>query len=666
MPVQSLTLWECVNADAVNFTTAPQYAQPVTKTFAQWGIADNWDFKVGGLKDSATLQFPAGALSAASPFTFRSKVLIQIDDLNVFMGYVSEDVRSKSGTSDQSQLTLMGPWWYLQNLVYQFSLQVLTALDSSNNPTFTASYYTHFTLNLFPVYTFTPATPSSPSPSWIETIQLFQSQTMIEMVLDFAISQGAWLGYNLGNILNVAVHPKDVLNITCAEAIQYQIQDYDAVVWFDYSGTQPVFNCMQRKNLPTLTRSLVGPVPSPGVSRFNPLTNIEGFKLRERYDLKCPYVQIAYEQPVSVNGVQTIAQAWDIYPAPPGWTPGNFPPAPENSFKAIITTVPLRAINCTTHQKKIQTITIDMGDVNFWRTVFPEMDPNVNPNASNEFANLQVVDSHRQSALPNLIIQGGYCVQMGGQVARDNLIVRFSYQRMLDANRPGSTVSFHTKNRRGLVTNLNFPAGVYFVYSTYSSDGDVISNFDGMAQEIYEDLNPPDGLWEGTVPLLETTYSGQVVMGYALNLNNTLPQHAAMAALIQSISAKVRSGAIYYSLEVGPNKTISAQQIADRLRAARYTYIQVFNFGNLPQRSSQDILPTDEMTDAASETHPALSQHNVNSPTTDGSGDVNNTQMDAVNGFSFGVTDTNNNPVANWPSMSLDPADLTANDALNS
>ena len=85
MPVQSLTLWECTNTDAVNFTTAPQYAAPVTKTFAQWGIADNWDFKLGGLKDSATLQFPAGALSTTSPFTFRSKVLIQIDGLNVFM-----------------------------------------------------------------------------------------------------------------------------------------------------------------------------------------------------------------------------------------------------------------------------------------------------------------------------------------------------------------------------------------------------------------------------------------------------------------------------------------------------------------------------------------------------------------------------------------------------
>ena len=204
MPLQSLTLWECTNTDAVNFSTAPQYAPPVTQTFAQWGIADNWDFKVGGLKDSATLQFPAAALSTTSPFTFRSKVLIQIDGKNVFMGYVSEDVRSKSGTSDQSQLTLMGPWWYLQNLVYQFSLQVLTALDANNNPTFTTSYYTHFTLNLFPVYTFTPGTPTAPSPSWIETIQLFQSQAMIKLVLDYAIAQGAWLGYNVNLKIDAA------------------------------------------------------------------------------------------------------------------------------------------------------------------------------------------------------------------------------------------------------------------------------------------------------------------------------------------------------------------------------------------------------------------------------------------------------------------------------
>ncbi|HEY1663637.1 MAG TPA: hypothetical protein VGI03_14560 [Verrucomicrobiae bacterium] len=659
MPLQSLTLWQCTNPDGVSFATAPVYAAAVTKTFAQWGIADNWDFKLGGLKDSATLQFPAGALSTTSPFTFRSKVLIQIDGKNVFMGYVSEDARSKSGTSDQAQLTLMGPWWYLQNLVYQFSLQVLVALDAQNNPTFSTSYYTHFTLNLLPVYTFTPGGVIE----WGETITLFQSQAIIQKVLDFAISQGAWLGYDAANILNVAVHPKDVLNITCAEAIQYQFKDYDAAVWFDYSGSQPMFNCRQRKNLPTLTRSLLNPNLT-----FNPLQNIEGFKLRERYDLKCPYVQIAYEQPVSVNGVQSIEQAWDIYPPPPGWTPGNYPPAPQNSFKAMITTVPLRAINCTTHSKFIQTLVINLQDFSykgFWQTVKPELDPDINPDAANEYANIKYVSSQRSSGLPNLIIRGGYCNQMGGQVTKDNLIVKVTYQRKIDANRVGSQVSLHTWNRRGLVTNLNFPGGAYFTYSAFSSDGDVIGNFDGMAQEIYEDLNPPNGLWEGTVPLLETTYSGQIVMGFALNLNNTLPQHAGMAALIQSISAKVRTGAIYYSLEIGPNKTISAQQIADRLRAARYTYIQVFNFGNLPQGNAPDVLPTDEQTDALSECQPSLSQQNMSSPTNDTTGDVNNAQIDAVNGFSFNVLDPTNTPVATAPSMSLNPADLVTNDALN-
>ncbi len=668
MPLQKLTLWQCTNPDAVSFAVAPAYAPAVTKTFAQWGIADNWDFKLGGLADRATLQFPAGALSTTSPFTFRSKVLIQIDGRNVFMGYVSEDVRNKTGTVDSGLLTVSGPWWYLQNLVYQFSLQVLVALDPQNNPTFSTSYYTHFTLNLFPVYTFSGSSggsdASSPSPSWVETITLFQSQAMIQKVLDYAISQGAWLAYNLADILDVSVHPKDVLNITCAEAIQQQFKDYDAVVWFDYSGAQPMFHCKQRKDLPTLTRSLVYP-PS---SIFNPRLHIEGFKLRERYDLKCPYVQIAYEQPVSVNGVQSIEQAWDIWPVPPGWVPGTLPPAPQNSFKAIITTVPLRAINCATHSKFIQTLGIAMDDFSyhgFWQTVKPELDPDVNPDAANEYYNIQYVRSQRSSGLPNIILRGGYCKQMGGQVAKDNLIVKVTYQRRIDNNRVGSQVSLHTWNRRGLVTNLNFPGGAYFTYSTFSSDGDVIGNFDGMAREIWEDLNPANGLWEGTVPLLETVYSGQIVMGFALNLNNTLPQHAAMAALIQSISVRVRTGAIYYSLEIGPNKTISAQQIADRLRAARYTYIQVFNFGNLPQGNTPDTLPTDEQTDCLSESQPSLSQQNVSSPTNDATGDVNNAQIDATIGFSFNVLDPTNTPVPTAPSMSLNPADLMTNDALN-
>ncbi len=256
MPLMLLTLWQCNNPDAVSFSVAPVYAAPVTKTFAAWGFADNWDAQIGGLKDRLTLQLPAGALNANSPFTFRSKVQIALDGKSFFMGYISEDIRSKTGQTDQAQLTIMGPWWYLQNLVYQFELNVLTALDANNNPTFTPQFFTHFTLNLFPVYTFTP---EAPFPTWIETITLYQSQAMIKMVLDYAISQGAWLGYNLANILNVAVHPKDVMNITCAEAIVHQIEDYDTATWFDYSGAEPMFCCKQRKNLPILTRSLLIP-----------------------------------------------------------------------------------------------------------------------------------------------------------------------------------------------------------------------------------------------------------------------------------------------------------------------------------------------------------------------------------------------------------------------
>ncbi len=404
------------------------------------------------------------------------------------------------------------------------------------------------------------------------------------------------------------------------------------------------------------------------MNTFNPLLNIEGFKLRQRYDLACPYVQIMYEQPVSVNGVTSVEQAWDIYPAPPGWTPGNVPPAPQNALRALITTVPLRAITCTTKTKFIQTLPIDMTDVSaggFWQTVRPETNPQVNPNAAIEYANLTVLAWVRATSLPNLIIRGGYCKQMGGLVARDNLIAQVSYQRNIDANRVGSKISAHTWNRRGLATNLSFPGGVYFTYTNFSSDGDVISNFDGEAQEIYEDLNPPNGLWEGTVPLLETTYSGEIEMGHALNLDNTLPQHAGMAALIQSISGRVRTGAIYYSLEVGPNRTISAQEIADRLRAARYVYIQVFNFGQVPQANAVETLPTDEMSDAFSESQPALSQHNVNSPTPDGTGNVTNTQADSSTGHSSQTLDPTGAPVPTAPSYTLNPADLTTNDALN-
>ena len=43
----------------------------------------------------------------------------------------------------------------------------------------------------------------------------------------------------------------------------------------------------------------------------------------------------------------------------------------------------------------------------FWQTVKPELDPDVNPDAANEYYNIQYVSSRRSSALPNPIIRGG-------------------------------------------------------------------------------------------------------------------------------------------------------------------------------------------------------------------------------------------------------------------
>ncbi len=209
-----------------------------------------------------------------------------------------------------------------------------------------------------------------------------------------------------------------------------------------------------------------------------------------------------------------------------------------------------------------------------------------------------------------MIIDGGYATFMGGLVARDDLAVSAKYHRKQSNTLAGTKIPSHTWRKGAKVTNLDFPNGVNFQAVTCSSTGDVIGAFDGMAQAIYNDLNPPNGLWEGTVPLLETTYSGQIVLGQCLNLNNTLPEHAGMAALIQRITIRRRSGGIYYSVEVGPNKTISAQQIADRLRDARYRYITVFNFGNAPQ--GVDVPHTRfEADDALSESEPARSEINL-------------------------------------------------------
>jgi hypothetical protein len=538
------------------------YGAAVKKTFEQWGIAQ--DAVQGAFReqtaDELTLSFPGRALLAAQ-FPYRSKVKVTIDAAPFFSGYVVNDPsREGDGFTNRHGVAVAGPWWFLEGLPFRQAQQRLTGIDGSGNPVYSTSYLTQFTLNL-------PLTPNFQNiffPSIYYTSTLLDSRAQLKAVLDYAIAKGAWVQYVEAELMQVKVLPADVLNITCAEAIRRQIEDVDAVAWFDHTVSPPKFCCKRRVDLPAYSRAL-------GNAR-----EVQGFNLKRRDDLSVPYVQINFDQPYNVGGINTVTQVQDLYPTP----------KPADEFRALITTVPLRGISGTRHEKYIRTESIAVDSLDWWKRRKPELDGDVNPNAASDYASLALLAGTENRALksgtanlPNMIVDGGYADFMGGDIGDEQVTVQAKYHRRFDANRRGTKISAHTFRARCRTTSLDFPAGVNFIYNEFSSVGEDVSQFIGIAQTIYEDLNAPQ--WEGAVPLFELEYSGEIKLGKNLNLTNGRGEWANMNALAREVGFRIVPGGLFYTVSVGPNKKLTAAQLADRLRAARTRYVTAINLGPL-------------------------------------------------------------------------------------
>lgn len=575
-----------------------------TQTLTAWGLEEEVSGEFSSQSaDKLQLRVAAGANLTNSPFTYRSRVSLNLDGKTFFSGYVTDDVRRWSGSENRQTVTIQGPWWYLENLVFQQSVKILTAVNAQGVPTFTTSTFTHFTLNTAIQTNFTPGNlPGGGGCSITYTPVILNSQDQLATILDWAIQNGAWLQYTKASLVSIPVIPADVQDITCAEAIRRQLENVDAVAWIDHSTTPPTFHAQRRSALPTVTRKLVAA----------PALDATALNLKQRTDLAVPYVRIDFEQTNTVNGASGLNLVSDIYPAQAN------PPADQ--LKALITTVPLKGYSATITSCYLQTAPVSPTDLNWWLARRPEMDPNVNPNAATDYANLQLVGlPTRRTALPNMIVVGNYLNWMGGQAQADHVINQISYDRVPAQNIKPTHVASQTVRARIRATSLNFPNGVTLTNVTVNQSGENPKFFVGLAQIVYTDLNSP--AWEGSFDVVETVYDAAIVLGQNYNVSGSLPAFAGMNALAQGISFTSRSGAIRYTVNVGPNRKLSPQQLADRLRASRLNYVT--SMTPVPTQlagggQGNIELPEQGADDNGTDAHPQLSQQHI----VDGNGGI--------------------------------------------
>ncbi|MDE2098239.1 MAG: hypothetical protein KGL39_13370 [Patescibacteria group bacterium] len=643
-------------------------ADDVTKSFADWGIKDDLSGALGGFNpDQIKLVF-AGQGKADDIFPYRALVRVKRDGINIFTGNVPEDpIRLLSGRQNEQHITIKGPLWALQQMPYRQLFQAVTAIAEDGTPTYVNQLLTHFRLNL-------PTTPNiigtAPVYSLTYTLTLWNSAQQIFDAVNYAKARGVWIDCDSADLMAVPVEPGDVSNISCWDAIRKQCDNYDCALWFDYTQDPPKLHVQRASALLKITRQ-----------KGNDGT-VQSRVLRRRSDLKPPFVQITYEQPYNLgNGVQGTAAQTFVWPAPPGSTavPVNLgngvqftayqPPAPDpahpvDELNAIITNIPLRGISQQTYTKFIQTDYIAPNQLAWWQRRKADMNPAVNPSFATDYANLAIIpNSGARSANPNLypniIIDGGWASWMGGNYGYDHIVAQATYHRRTSAGISGSKVTAHTLQQNAHVTNLDYPNGALLSFVTETAQTEFFQALLQIPQLAYEDLAAAAEQYEGTINLVEIAWPADLSLGKTFAITGDRAEYAAMSARIQRITFTIKSGAIFFSLDAGANKSINASQFKARMDAARWRYVTSLF---IPTGGNAALdLPRHDATDSGTQAHPALSEQNVYDPdpAVPGKGGLATITGGAGNpGISLGYVDATGAQDPTKPQVQIALADL--------
>jgi len=325
---------------------------------ADWGIDDVEASFTSQGEDEATISANGRRMDAAYLFPYKSTVIIRKDRVldnegafsggsAWFTGIVAHPHVGASGRREFQQCSIIGPWWYLDEMVFQQSYKEFVSLIDGE-PTFTIKNKARIFLNLA-LGEYGQVTPEKLTSGE----QLAEAlQWALKPFTDYATAPP----FQIGTIgLDVDPPVDEVKNITCAEAVRKMLRwSPDAAAWFDHSTSPPTFHVKRRADLAVFNLD-IGVQPPVSMS------------VTPRFDLQRPAVRIQYERTNS-DGGQTWEQVIeDVYPDPP-------PTGALNQFTGLPFVIDLRGYT----RVAPSVVTIGVETVNatataWWLTKHPDL-----------------------------------------------------------------------------------------------------------------------------------------------------------------------------------------------------------------------------------------------------------------------------------------------------
>jgi hypothetical protein len=505
-------------------------ANGVELSVAAWGLCEVTRERINQEPDVVTFRAEAKPSDADPIFAHGSTVRLFQNGTPWFYGRVVQVPGRASANEDDQFYRLAGPWWYLDNMVFQQTWQTTNGTEVTLIPT----NKSRLVLS-----------------QAADGTKLATGAAILE-VLDYAIARGAPI--TVGTVTPNAIAPyAEALDQSCGEVIRNFLRwTPDAMAAFDYTTTPyPTLSIHLRADAGTLT------LPAYGAP-------ISGLELTPRLDLQVPSVVLKFEQTNDI--ANDTFTSLIVQPAPPTAT--------GDELGAMVMTLDLSGARATYQQQPVQTAPIPQSDtttgvVDWWQAKFPWLQ---------DFADtdMMVVSGTQSVVLEDPANANGLAVsdvpnelQTGSIAAWMNLnaapLVVSGTMQYTGAATDESSAVFDSMNQRVLYTRVMGTNADTGIYSRLTSETAAEPVPAGLAQALYAAMSVLQ--YDGVLELTEQECSGLGAPGLLLNLTGGRAEWATMAAQIQRVEEKIDLGQT--RITVGPAKHLGRAQLTTWLRANR-------------------------------------------------------------------------------------------------
>lgn len=505
-------------------------ANSVEKSVADWGLCEVTRERINQMPDLVTFR-AEGTPSDADPiFAYGSTIRLLQNGTPWFYGRVVQVPGRASAKAEDQFYRVAGPWWYLENLVFQQTWQ-------TTNGTTT---------------TLIPTNKSRLILSQSQDGTKLATGAAILEVLAYATARGVPI--TVGTITPNAIAPyAEVLDRSCAEVIRNFLRwTPDAMATFDYTTTPyPTLSIHLRADAATVT------LPAYGAP-------ISGLDLTPRHDLQAPAVVLKFEQTNDIDNDTFTSLI--VQPAPSTAT--------GDELGALVMTLDLSGARATYQKQPITTAVIPQSDtsagvIDWWKGKFAWLKDFDNSDLT-VVAGTQVVAIENPanypditlSDVPNELLSGSIAAWM--QLNAAPLLVTATIQYTGAATTESGAV-FDAMNQRALYTRVMGTNAETQTYSRLTSETEAEPVPMGLAAALYAAVSVLQ--YDGVLELTEQECSGVGAPGVLLNLTGGRAEWATMAAQIQRVEEKIDLGQTL--ITVGPTKHLGHAELTTWLRANR-------------------------------------------------------------------------------------------------